>query len=363
MDFEGGAIWQHAAGDTKREYVDLCLRWGVILNGPGELGPWPDCEESLRHEGWSSKKLTGLRRFCEEMSDGDMVVLRLGTATVPAVGVVVGEYGWYDAFGDVDGWRLQHVRRVRWHWIGHMAKTFDAYAMKLGDTTQRLSAGMVRDWLEQLAPNQPADSVLPALPVLAGREITHDRISDFLFDQGVASASISRLMSEIGELTRIAKWYDRSEAPSEHETVAYLVVPLLRALGWTPQRMAVEWNHLDVALFDSLPRESGRLRVVVEAKRMGNACLAAKRQAAGYAETHAGCDRLIVTDGLRYGVYLKSPDGDFILYAYLNLGRLRDSYAVYPCHGAEEALVAMSPDWRPEAVITSKPGAPELESE
>lgn len=66
-----------------------------------------------------------------------------------------------------------------------------------------------------------------------GREIDYSRISEFLFDRGVASASITRLMDEIGELTRIARWYGRAKAkhPSEHETVAYLVVPLLRALG------------------------------------------------------------------------------------------------------------------------------------
>src|SRR5260370_42567094 len=61
--------------------------------------------------------------------------------------------------------------------------------------------------------------------------------------------------------------------PSEHETVAYLVVPLLRALGWTPQRMAVEWNHVDVALFEQLPRSDKSLRVVAEAKKMDNSCL------------------------------------------------------------------------------------------
>jgi hypothetical protein len=85
-------------------------------------------------------------------------------------------------------------------------------------------------------------------------ETSLNEISEYLFDQGVASASITNLLDEMGELIRIAKWYRRSTKPSEHETVAYLVVPLLRALGWTPQRMAVEWNHVDLALFERLPR-------------------------------------------------------------------------------------------------------------
>lgn len=348
MDIAGRNLWQHAAGDNDRNYVDLCLKWSVLLNGPGHLGPWPDCRQPLREEGWTPKKLTGLQRFCEGMCEGDIVVLRTGTNTVHAVGEVVGEYAWCDAFGDVDGWKLQHVRRVRWLWIG--PRTFDTYALKLGDTTQSLGDGAVRDWLESLEPNQPANTVLPALPYLTGgSKIDYARISEFLFDRGVASASISRLMDEIGELTRIARWYGRAESkhPSEHETVAYLVVPLLRALGWTPQRMGIEWNYLDAALFDSLPRSDETLQVVVEAKRMDKSCLSAKGQAAGYAEKRPGCRRLIVTDGIRYGVYVKAGHGEFELYAYLNLSRLRDEYPIYSCQGAEEALLAMSPDWRP----------------
>ena len=348
MKIEGRNVWQHAAGDDGRDYVDLCLKWGVILNGPGHLGRWPDCRQRLHDEGWSAKKLSDLRRFSEDMGDGDIVVLRLGTKVVAAVGVLIGGYEWCDAFGDVDGWVLQHVHRVRWHWIG--PQTFETYALKLGDTTQLLGEGAVREWLESLQPNQPVDTVLPALPYLAGgQEIDYSRISEFLFDHGVASASITRLMDEIGELTRIARWYGRAQGkkPSEHETVAYLVVPLLRALGWTPQRMAIEWNYLDVGLFDSLPRSDDTLQAVVEAKKMDNACLSAKAQAAGYAEKRPACRRVIVTDGIRYGVYVKTEGGAFELYAYLNLSRLRDEYPIYPCHGAEEALLAMSPDWRP----------------
>lgn len=352
MDLVGRKLWQHAAGDNDRNYVDLCLKWGVVLNGPGHLGAWPECRAALGDEGWSPKKLSDLRRFAEEIQAGDLVVLRLGTNTVPAVGVVVGDYEWADVFGDVDGWVLQHVRRVRWLWVGATPQIFPTYSMKLGDTTQALNDGAVKDWLAQLEPNNPEHAVLPAIPrISSGREVDFGRISDFLFAQGVASTAINRLMEEIGELTRIAKWYRAVHRPSEHETVAYLVVPLLRALGWTPQRMAVEWKHLDVALFESLPRADERLQVVVEAKKMDRSCISAKGQAAGYARGRPSCRRLIVTDGIRYGVYVKGADGEFSLYAYLNLTRLRDAYPVYGCHGAEEALLAMSPDWKPDITV------------
>ena len=37
MNIAGRNIWQQAAGDTNRDYVALCLKWGVILNGSCEL--------------------------------------------------------------------------------------------------------------------------------------------------------------------------------------------------------------------------------------------------------------------------------------------------------------------------------------
>ncbi len=353
MDLSNKTIWQQAAGDTDRDYSAQCLQWDVILNGPAYAGPWPESAKALADDGWSSRKLTDLKRFAEEMKDGDLVVLRLGTANVLGVGQVVGAYEWLDEFGDVDGWDLQHVRRVRWLWKG--SRTFDTYALKLGDTTQRITEapnGPISTWLASLEiPESASTRPVSALPRSEKQnDISVAAVSEFLFDHGVASASITNLLSEIGELTRIAKWYQRSKnKPSEHETVAYLVVPLLRALGWTPQRMAVEWNHVDVALFEQLPRSDESLRVVVEAKKMDNSCLNAMSQAMSYARGKPGCHRLVVTDGLRYGVYTRGELESFRLYAYLNLTRLRHSYPVYQCEGAEDALLAMAPEWKPNA--------------
>lgn len=353
MRLENRKVWQQAGGDTDRDYTSLCLSWDVILNGPGYGGAWPACKPVLAADGITSKKLSDLKRFAENVAEGDIIVLRIGTSTVRAVGEVVGPYEWRDDFGDVDGWDLQHVRRVRWLWKhGDSEIEFPVYAFKLGDTTQSLNEGPVLDWLVGLhIPKNAYSRTLKQLAIVdPSPEISIDEVSEFLFDEGVASDSISKLVGEIGELTRIAKWYRRTSRPSEHETVAYLVVPLLRALGWTPQRMAVEWNRVDVALFEKLPREDDSLRVVVEAKKMGSSCLSAKSQAAEYAEGKKACHRLIVTDGLRYGVYLRDDDGDFGLHAYLNLSRLKSDYPIHECSGTKQALLAMAPEWDPKKV-------------
>lgn len=353
MEIAGRTIWQQAAGDTDRNYGHLCLKWDVILNGPGYAGPWPDCRAPLLNDGWTSKKCTGIGRFCDDMADGDLVVLRLGTSNILGVGEVVGDYEWKELFGDVDGWDLQHIRRVRWLWSSLEApQEFNSYTMKLGDTTQLLSSEAVEQWLQSLEiPAGASNRELVELPP-AGQcgEIELEDVSSFLFDQGVASASIESLLMEMGELERIAKWYKRSEKPSESETVAYLVVPLLRALGWTPQKMAVEWNRVDVALFSSLPRCDENLGVVVEVKRMDKSCLTAISQAQGYAQTRHNCHRLIVTDGIRYGVYVKEQD-EFTLHAYMNLTELKDNYPIHECHGTKMALLAMTPEWKGDLSI------------
>jgi hypothetical protein len=361
MDLLGKTVWQQAAGDTKRDYSDVCRQWGVILSGPGYAGPWPKCADRLRKDQWSPRRVTDLERFADVMKDGDLVVLRVGTSKVTGVGQVVGDYIWCDEFGDIDGWDLQHLRRVHWLWFNaDEGQQFDAYALKWGDTTQELSPepGPVRQWLSSLNVNdESVDVALPPLPASdEDREAKIEQVSEYLFAQGVASSSISRLLDEMAELVGIANWYrnamsgERSErqttGPSEHETVSYLVVPLLRALGWTPQKMAIEWSNVDLALFGSLPRGDHALRVVVEAKKMDQSCREALAQAEGYASKWQGCDRIIVTDGLRYGIHTRHQ-GKFKLYAYMNLTRLRNYYAVYPCRGVKEALLAMTPEWRP----------------
>lgn len=339
-------IWQVAAGDKNRNYSELCLRMGVILNGPGYAGAWPECAETLREDGRSSKKLSDLKRFSIDMKAGDIVVLREGTDTVLGVGEVNGDYFWNDCFGDVDGWDLQHVRRVNWYNLGsETPKRFPTYTLKQGDTTQILTSGLVIEWLSSLDCNLDKSIQYPPIPDAGENSVDFEDVSNFLFDCGVSSNSIDLLSKEIDELIRIARWYKDYDDPSEFETVAYLAVPLLRALGWTPQKMAIEWNNVDIALFDDLPRTAKNVSVVVEAKKKGNSCLSAFSQAESYALGKKKCQRLIVTDGLRYGVYIKK-NGKFNLYAYFNITRMKDSYPIFNCAGVKEALRAMTPEWR-----------------
>lgn len=360
MNIDNRKIWQQAAGDGNRNYVDFCLDWDVILNGPGEHGIWPDCQDKILNDGWGKRKVTDIKRFCEDVKERDLVILRVGTKNVYGVGEIVGDYEFNEEFNDIDGWDIAHTRRVRWIWKYSLEPNiFDAWTLKQGDTTQELSkdAYTVREWLNSLQiPDNFQNQKPKPLPKKERYELVDlEHISEYLFGEGVSSSSISSLMNEIGELVRIAKWYRSSgEKPSEQETMNFLVVPLLRALGWTPQKMGIEWERIDVALFAGLPRHRDSLSAVVEAKKMDEPLLPALDQAKSYVENSEQCKRIILTDGLRYLVFTRGESGlngetgkfSDTPIAYLNLARLRSEYPLYKCKGAKEALLAMAPEWK-----------------
>lgn len=352
--------WQIAAGDGERAYPDLCIKWSVILDGPGDLGPWPECQQPLKDRGTTPQMLGELRRFCEEVADGDRVVLRVGLGRVYAVGRVQGGYLWNPVFGDVDGWRIQHVRRVRWHWIASEGKPrlFAGNPMKIG-TTQRLDAPEVLAWMDQL-PEPVTSEPLPPLPSATGN-IELPGLMESLFFHGLAATSLSELQSKVSDIIQLSRWYDdRQEDPSESETVSHLVMPLLRALGWSAQFAAVEWQKVDIALFRRLPRDNDALDTIVEVKKRGSALTRALEQAHGYAcvPGRENCRRIVLTDGIRYSVFNKNRDGLWpnTPNAYLNLTRLMADYPVLGCDGATSAFLMLSRDWedRPFSAITKR---------
>src|SRR5690606_37117378 len=103
-------------------------------------------------------------------------------------------------------------------------------------------------------------------------------------------------------MEEMVSWYQSAQVKdiSESETKAYLVVPLLRVLGWSPQRMAREWSRIDIALIEDMSSPGGNsgqrsdgpgyvrredtLACIVEVKQLGASSLRAFQQAEGYAK-------------------------------------------------------------------------------
>lgn len=351
--------WQIAAGDQDRNYTDVCIRHSAIMMGPGSYGSWesPQTRPVLEARGVTSKRIKNLELFCRSIKPGHMIVLRLGMSEVHAVGIVRGQYEHNDFFADVDGWDLNNYYRVEWIWAKPEGRPeIFNNALNFGDTTQRLCRSektkKLFEWIDQLP--DPTNGPLSELP-LPGQKIEPADISRRLFDYGVGSGSLSSLENRIKDLCSLARWYQTFRVnPSEAETVAHLVVPLLISLGWTPQTIALEFHQkksgrADVVLYANGNRKDYSPIVVIEAKRYEASCLTAGSQVRSYAEGLPYARRIVVTDGIRYGIFVAEAREKIFRTdpsAYLNLAYPRNSYPVYGnCGGGDEAMLYMSAFW------------------
>lgn len=344
MDVANRTVWQVGAGDTERSYHDICRQYDVMIMGPGDCGHYN--EENYAHLG---DIRNSLRRFCREAKRGDIVLLRVGTGHVCAVGEIADDASdLCDAFADVDGWMLQHFRRVRW--FPNTSHSFPAKT--LGGQVRTFAAvnvSVVRAWVSALEISEAEFRRPLALLPLAGNKINPTEFGKLLFTEGLPSEYVEKLMATFASLERIATWYSNEKKrpegrPSEQETVCYLVIPLLFSLGWSQQTTALQWNYVDVALFNSMPPTDKTLSCVVEAKLLGRSVFTPIGQARNYAEKfhREGCNRLIVTDGIRYTLHRRDKEGEFKIEAYLNILHMRDSYPIHKCGGAVEAVLGMA---------------------
>jgi hypothetical protein len=162
-------------------------------------------------------------------------------------------------------------------------------------------------------PTQWQSAPLPPLPV---EEPQLASVPDAIAGLVAQAADLLPLMQDCQSF---------GELPSEDEMIVHFVVPLLRALGWPPERIAVKWRYIDVAVFRELPRTPATCRFVIEAKRLGAGVEGALEQAQSYVNgLGTPCD-VVVTDGIRYRMY----DGAqaYQPLAYANLARLKQSAA------------------------------------
>lgn len=300
------AIWQISAGPASRSYADVFLRYGVALIGPGDAGPWTPARGDEAFQG------SFVRRFATEIAPGDVVLLRTGLARIAAVGIVAGGYQYLNAFDDVNGWDLQHARRVRWARLPHEHDFGSAVFGANPPRYARVWNEQVVDFALRFLNSPPTQWQQAALPPLPPEEPPLANVPE----------AIGALVAQAADLLPLMQDGQRfGELPSEDETIVHFVVPLLRALGWPPERIAVKWRFVDVAVFGALPRAPANCRFVIEAKRLGAGVEGALEQAQGYvAALGAACDA-IVTDGIRYRLY----DGarGFAPLAYANLANLK----------------------------------------
>jgi len=301
-------IWQIASGSAGRSYADVFFRHGVALIGPGDAGRW-STDRTDDDYGCSF-----VRRFATEPAPGDIIVLRAGRSRLLAVGLIAGDYFHDEAFGDVLGWDIQHARRVRWFPLPTPHEFDDSAFGSNPARFGQVQNPVVRDYAAKILAS-PMDAWQRApLPTLPPEE--PDLLSP--------PACLQHHLAFVHDLLPV--WNDPTAfglTPSEHEIVAHLVVPFFRAMGWPTEHLGVEWQRVDVAVFDSLPRSPASCRIVVEVKMRGAPIESALAQARRYATKYAPTADIVVTDGFRYRLYAR--DHDYEPTAYANLWRLKAS--------------------------------------
>jgi hypothetical protein len=308
-------IWQIAAGDGTRDYADVFLRFGVILVGPGSEGDYFSNQDAYNNtDSWACRPF--IRPLAEELVEGDLVVLKRPNGykwEIVAVGEIASDYLFMDIFSDVDGWDLQHCRQVNWKTptsqtviVGLRRGTF------VGVNHQQAVAEVQQVWA--------VGSKVTTIPIPdEPEEISIDQLIDALMIEGLSGQSAELIANTIWRLRRIAKWYgSHGSDVGEHEIRTFLIVPLLISLGWAEQKVKIEWNNIDVVLFDTPYSEQSKPFVIIESKRLWDGLRYAPDQAARYAKLYPTCDWFVVSDGIRYKLF-KRRDDQWHYTAYMNL--------------------------------------------
>ena len=304
-------VWQISGGPASRSCAEVFLKYGVALIGPGDAGAWS--RERYAYD-FSLQGFVG--RFAEEIATGDVLLLRTGVATILAVGIVASDYLYLEQFDDVNGWDLQHARRARWC---RLAQEHSFSAQVFGARPTRCSRVLQEetlDFAERFLKSPPTHWQTASLPELPTEEPALEDVRNAL--QGIVAQA-----ADLVPLLQDGQAF--GEHPSEDELIAHFVVPFLRALGWPPERIAVQWRRIDVAVFRALPRTPENCHLVIEAKRLGAGVEGALDQAKGYVEAIGVPRDVIVTDGIRYRMY--AGQRSFEPVAYAKLARLKQPAA------------------------------------
>ena len=303
-------IWQVGGGLEGSPYDELFVKYGLALIGPGDAGRWTPERNDGDFDG------SYVRRFATEPQIGDVILLRVGSDKVVAVGKIASEYQYLEQFDDVNGWDLQHARRVRWRVLSS-PEVFPTRVF--GANPPRFSA-VSSDAMMQFANDVMATGIegwqYATLPLLPPPQPQWENPPEFL----------DKLVGLAQDWARMI-WQEKSFCgiPSEDEMLVHFVVPFFRGLGWPQELLALKWNYMDLAVFRMLPRTPENCVLVVEAKRLGVGAESALQQAIDYSNKLSTRRDVLLTDGFRYRLY--GANVDFQPVGYANLLALKDSAA------------------------------------
>lgn len=317
-------VWQIAAGDGSRDYSEVFLKFGVILVGPGNYGDYFENKQTYNQPNFPSF----IPVFSEIIKEDDLIVLKKPYGRqweILAVGRICSKYLHEEVFSDVDGWDLQHCRKVEW-------KIPTSQTIVGGLRRGTLSGVNKRD-LRNLASKiwnngQVNGEFSPNLPT-PQEEIELDRLIDSLMILGLSANSAELITNTIWKLKRLAKWYNsHGSSVGEHEIRTFLIAPFITALGWAEQKIKIEWNKIDMVIFDQPYSSDAKPKIIIETKRLWDGLLYGPEQARTYAKNYKTCKYLIVTDGIRYKLF-ELQEKKWNYSAYMNMLSLKERHPYF----------------------------------
>ena len=350
-------VWQIACGEAGRRYDDLFLKYDVMFLGPGRFGPYARerYEDGQAKEFFSAQKIGQVRSFATEVKPGHFALLRSGHKAL-AIGIVAEEgYRHNDTFDDVYGWDLHHTQRVLWqHQLSGELEAVQADADLFSDRKQiptftRVNDARILQPLGHLLAKCSSRD-LTDLPKPPPAPLSLAELGDALFAKGLSYAAMQQVQAALEKQRRLISWYGRPtlspRRPTEHEVVAHVILPLMLALGWAEQLLALEWHKIDLAAFWDTPTDKERCKLVCEAKVMGHGLQDVLGQATKYVDKLglAACDKILLADGGRFYLYRKErgrwceePSG------YMNVMKIREAHLCPANTNAVDTLIALTP--------------------
>lgn len=336
-------MWQIGSGDSTRDYSKLCLDFGIAILGPGKPG---DSRIPETSQYYYENDLKDWGKYLMDIKKGDIVLLRRGQKIIKAIGIVDKEYDYSKSLSDIHGWDLNHFITVDWYIKGD-GIDISIPSSKIGYSTMsevKKNYNYIKKLINKTKlvryPRQRnlKDLVIP-------KEVTEKNIRQFLIDSGIRISDAINITDTISRIITLVEWYnDNDPDVLEHELRTFLVIPFLLSLGWSEQKIKIEFKKVDIALFNK-PFKKNMMQhpiTIIETKTFNDGLLFATEQVKYYSEKYPSCEKIITTNGFRYCIYKKVKE-DFKYYSYINLLDLRYfDYIENDIKGALDSLLEIS---------------------
>lgn len=327
--------WHIGTGDATRNYFKYFLSFGVAFVAPGH--PGREGDESTKRYYEENPKVNNWGKTLSEVRENDWVIARKGRKMILAIGIVKKTYDYSDLFNDAGGWSSNHFIIVDWYIPknSHQIIKFEKDILPM-NTMGRCKQQEVYDSIKKTTfeKQAPIHNLSTSLTKLSKQLVLDQLVGEFI-NYGLRIQDAENVVTTLKRVKRLAIWYFENDySVSEDEIRAFLVLPFFTALGWSEQKIKLEYKKIDVALFTKpFVKADQELKtspeIIVEVKTYHNGLAFTKEQAKRYGKMFKETTKFITTNGYRYFYYEKEGD-ELIEKGYFNVRKLKEKNDLMP---------------------------------